>query len=548
MRINLSFIANRMRAIAADWPLLPRSIAIASGHLGIFFAICSLSYLDLPIGLWLAAVLFSALALASPLSGLLLILIAVDFQYLFWFEPSAFYRIIGLLSLVYCFRVLPITLRELSRLSPLWIALLFFITIVFLHLSVNSGYAEILQALGFSFLTAAVFLHARHAVGTPDAIVAIATVCLSGLATSILSFIYLYLPAPGLFLSHSPLYDLRLNDLRLSGALDNPNATAKLAVPGIIALMLLVVSWCRPVGLWLMLLAVSAILVTAAASKSILLSMIVIGLILCGLAARQRLLMLWLATLTGLITIVVVFSIAFFPLVKEHAASFWEVYSEPEMHAEYYAKLAEVPVWSLLRAESRIAVSNDLHLAPKPNSSGRPLSETEIHEMLKNLRVPNSGIQIKGKKGEELRDTGQRLRLLKAGLKVIFLHPWWGIGYKQWPSAMIEVTGFPFGSPHNVLLEVWGSYGVLGAILYLMLIAVAARNFVVIEKTTKDAATLWLNRGIGLFLLALLLHEMVEVATVLAITPYALWAWTALGLQDGLVRRQKAEAARLMAR
>jgi hypothetical protein len=130
--------------------------------------------------------------------------------------------------------------------------------------------------------------------------------------------------------------------------------------------------------------------------------MIVIGLILCGLAARQRLLMLWLATLTGLITIVVVFSIAFFPLVKEHAASFWEVYSEPEMHAEYYAKLAEVPVWSLLRAESRIAVSNDLHLAPKPNSSGRPLSETEIHEMLKNLRVPNSGIQIKGKKGNIL--------------------------------------------------------------------------------------------------------------------------------------------------
>ena len=196
MPVHLSILDSKMRTIAATWPPLPRAVAVASVHIGIFVAVCSISYIGLPTGSWLAAGLLAALAFASPLSGLLFILVAVAFQYLFRFDPSAFYQIAGVLGAAYIVRSLPITFREAQRLSPLWIVLVGFMGIVLLHLSADIGFDKNLQAVGFCFLAATIFLHTRSIAGTPDAMAVIATVCLSGLLASALSFIYLYFRYP----------------------------------------------------------------------------------------------------------------------------------------------------------------------------------------------------------------------------------------------------------------------------------------------------------------------------------------------------------------
>ena len=233
--------------------------------------------------------------------------------------------------------------------------------------------------------------------------------------------------------------------------------------------------------------------------------------------------------------------------MKQYDAAVWREYSEPQLNVEHYAELAQAPFLSVLRKEFRIAVSQEMKVVERPDTGKADASLLAIMPS-NQVRAPAQKSQIvEGPKSSALADTGRRLQLFKSGVEILSNHPWWGIGHKQWAVAMLQITGFPFGSPHNGLLEVWGSYGVLGALLYAALIVVAGRNYLMIERRAHNSISLWLNRGIGLFLFALVLHELVEVATVLAVTPYALWAWMALGLQDGLRRSLKptgTEAAR----
>ena len=190
---------------------------------------------------------------------------------------------------------------------------------------------------------------------------------------------------------------------------------------------------------------------------------------------------------------------SFFPpsslrFLKEHAAAFWQKYSEPSLNAKYYADLAQNLSSDHFGSNSELGVSRESRVIDGQKTS---------------VATPES---------ETLLATGQRLRLLKAGLEIISNHPWWGIGHKEWPTVMQEVTGYPFLSPHNGLLETWGSYGILGALLYIALAIAGARNFAMIEEV-KNPMLLWINRGIGLYLLAVVLHELVEVSTYSAQKP-----------------------------
>ncbi len=593
MTFHVAALNHKIRAIGAEWPPSLRAMALAALHIAVFMAICSISYLRLPMGSTIAGGLLGLLALASPLSGLLFILIAVNFEYLFWFDPSALYRIGLLLSVAYLLRSLPITLPEVRRLSPLWIVLVAFIGVLVLHLYPEVGFGKSFEAIGFCVLAAAIFLHSRHAAGTPDAATIVTTICVSGVVACIFSFAYLYLPAPELFLSHSPLYDLRINDLHLSGAQDSPNAMAKLLVPGIIALMVLALAASMASGIWLVFFVACTVLVAATTSKSTLLALFAVGLMFSLVAAKRHLLIAWSIALIGAFVVALLFTGAVLPILKVHVAEAWQKYSEPQLQPAYYATEAKLPFLTSLRLELRIPVAPATPavegeegpgnpqfarpavaalLAPERNRTiakgpedkasvaprpvlGMPslkvlVSDQESRDVAaadQPVAVPSNADSVPDQKSQfiarpkdgNLAATSQRLWVFEAGLEIISLHPFWGIGYKQWPAAMQPVTGVPFVSPHNGLLELWGSYGVLGGLLYLALIAIAVRNYMVIRKYATDPVSLWLNLGIGLFLLAVLLHEMVEVATVLAVTPYALWGWTALGLQDGMVRQYK---------
>jgi hypothetical protein len=521
----------KIRTLGMGYPLLVRAIAIASLHLTAFIAICTVSYARLPIGSTVAAAVLALLALTSPLSGMLLVLIAVNFQYLFWFDPGALYEIGGLVSVAYILRALPITLHAARQGSWLWFILAAFIGLVLLHLLPLAETDRPIQAVGFLILTATLFLHCRHIAGTLDAAVAVATMCIGGFAACILSFAYLYVPFPELFLSHSPLYDLHLNDLRLSGVQDS-NAIAKLALPGILALMLLTITRSRPIALWILLLVAGSIVLAAAASKSVMLALVPVMLALLVFAIKRRLLIGWTIVAIAMGGSVLLFSVAALPSLKYHAAVFWEKYSEPKIRAAFYGKLAEESYLNRLRSELRIPRAGQVHCRDTGPGGCFPETRGSLSANDVGRRPASDGIAA----------TGQRVLIFKTGLAIVYDHLWWGIGYKHWAGAMEKISGIPFLSPHNGLLEVWGSYGLLGAIVYLALIAVTVRIYVMIKKRVSDPTMLWFNLAVALFLLALLVHEIFEVATVLAVTPYALWAWAALGLQDGILRSADGES------
>jgi O-antigen ligase len=506
-------LKGEVQAATADWSSLPRAFALAGVHLGFFIAICAISYLRLPIGATIGAVILSVVALVSPLSGLALVLIAVLFQYLFWFAPADFCQIAGALSVAYILRTLPASLTEARKFSMLWLLLSLFVVIVLLHLSAAIGLDKNLQAVGFCLLTMTVFLHARKIAGTLDAGVVIASVLLGGFVAAVMSFAYLYVPIPNLFLSHSPLFDLRLGDLRLIGAQDNPNSLARILLPGYIFLMAMLFLRQTPRWVWIALFAIDIILYAATGTKSILLILLPLALIIAILARRRWLLRTSL-TAIGSVAAVIAFTALIAPTLKAHAAKVWQEQSEPQLDAAYYVELAKRPALRALLIEFRLATCEEPRLI-----NGR--------EVFVSCPQASGSNEI----------SAVRVRLLEAGYEVIRAHPWWGIGHKRWPAAMKELMNFPFVSPHNGFLETWGTYGVPGAALYLAVMFFSARNYIRIERRSIDLVRLWLNRSVGLYLLAIFIHELVEVSTILAVTPIALWAWAAIGLQDGMAQQ-----------
>ncbi len=532
---GLSLLDERLRKIAAGWPPLSSAFALASVHIGVFMAVCAISYLRLPMGSSIAAVLFALTALASPMSGLLLVLTAVVFQYLFWFVPDDFYRIIGALSVAYVVRTLPNTLYEARRFSAQWLALAFFIALVFLHLYPPIGVGEVVTAIGFLLLAATIFLQVRNMAGKPEIAAVIATVCLSGFIAGVMGFIYIYLPVPQLFLSHSPLNELQLIDMRLIGAQDNPNGMAARLLPASVIVPLMMFLRRKPRSLWIVLFAMGAVLIAATATKSLMLALMVIGLILAYAAAKQNFLMKWSATLFAGVAVVVFFLAGVLPSLQARSADFWKQYSEPTLNTAYYHYLAK------RSSSSWRSVTNLLGTLGREFRVGRVPQEPRF--VLGKAGREVIYTPIPGARKDDLTQrliaSGERTRLLKTGLQVIADHPWWGVGHKGWPVVMERRLGFPFLSPHNGFIETWGAYGILGALLYLAIIIFAARNYWAIEKRENDPSLLWLNRGIAFYLLATLLREMVDVSSVLAVTPIALWGWAALGLQDGMARQYR---------
>jgi hypothetical protein len=131
---------------------------------------------------------------------------------------------------------------------------------------------------------------------------------------------------------------------------------------------------------------------------------------------------------------------------------------------------------------------------------------------------------------------GQRDITWRGGLNVVIAHWAWGIGGPgEWQKHMQKLTGYPFDSPHNSVLEVIGGYGILGGVLYFIVIGVFIRNYLLLKNLVTEQWQILANEWVFLCAAAVFVIEMVDVLTVFGMTIHAIWLWVIVGLQTGLV-------------
>jgi len=321
-----------------------------------------------------------------------------------------------------------------------------------------------------------------------------------GAAIAILSALYLYIPMPAL------VGDVFIHTevLRLVGIQDDANSIARWILPAAMA-ALIAANAKRPIPtlLWVMLWGMALL---ATASKSGLIWFAVALLALPFFTKR------WKEMAASLLAVglgaVLWFGVIEHPL-KRHAATSWyesglsndgavtvayDLYTKTK---PYYARLDKYAPKSIFgnfitslrirtTSEPIVIDANPETPPPRPRLILPPAGEPNKKAFVTNRDwskihdAPKKDVQSKLAKTEAVKaeqeelgilETGDRRRLWLAGIHIFGSHPWWGIGAMGWPAEMIKEVRFPYSSPHNGFLQVSGSYGLLGALLYLAAIA-----------------------------------------------------------------------------
>jgi len=155
--------------------------------------------------------------------------------------------------------------------------------------------------------------------------------------------------------------------------------------------------------------------------------------------------------------------------------------------------------------------------ADKPTEQEPPKSE-----LYRN--VPGRIVYAKRDCGWEC--TGQRDRLWGTGLAIVGEHWLLGIGPHRWVPEYQARLGFPFDAPHDIVLELWGGYGLVGIALYVALLVLLVRQLVRSVAVPVAAPAFILVSTTALYIVAMLIAELVDPAKFLAMTPHAIWLWT----------------------
>ena len=482
------------------------------------------------IMVWLAA-----LILWSPGIGFCLMLFVVPIQNLFALDSTHFGRI-RTISLAFLF-VSVLThkeyIKESFKLPVIWL-IAGFVSLAVLHSLQNNIDPKdiILTALYLSSL-GLVYLISLHlsttSVGVKLIGIAIAS---SAIFCAVITFLFLFVPIPNVIAYHG-----ELDNLRLAGVQDNPNAMAKFLA---VALMIMIANASlnpKP-PIWLMIIVTACgVLLAATGTKSAILGITIALLGATLIGNRKHIFLKHLAMTLSLATFAYfawVFAIA--PIANYHAAMQWV--ARKEYNLNYYIK-------NNPRNLMGVETSN---IKPT-NSSIVPYKlEKLLHNKIQDVRntarldqqykmdFKNGKITYTSRQASLL-TIGQRDRTLKGGLEIIKRHWLWGIGNaERWQVNMQELIGYPFDSPHNSILEVWGSYGIAGLVMYIIMIYFFIRNFIHLRNgnlvSWQAVANEWTFMAGATFLGI----ELIDTLTLFAQTIHSITLWSILGAQQGIVK------------
>jgi len=411
---------------------------------------------------------------------------AVPYSYLFTLPPTSTSLIVGLglLGTALCAAPQILTSIRILRVSSYGVILLAFAVLVFLHLT--PPWLLAIQGAGFLGCLVALFVAVRSRFALNEQwLQRTAWSITVGIAVAaILSAIFAYVPLPVLAMQHPPT-----DNLRLSGIFDEANAGGRYLM--IAFLFFFLKTWFWP------LLVISAAL-AATGSKGALIAtfcMAAFVIVAEGTVRWRR-----LTHLLGSIVVIGGWLLFVQPPLEQHAEAAWMRIATDQGATETSPRASQANGFA---DELRIGTSSRM--------------------------VEQGGVVVYQQRPYSLWHTGQRDLLWSAGIATIKDHPLWGIGYKKWKAELKRRLDYPFSSPHNGALEITGAYGLIGALLYVALVALFLRNTVrVLRHSEPDFGLLWATAAAG----GMLLFELVDVSTSLAVTLPAVLFWAFLAIQE----------------
>jgi hypothetical protein len=526
------------------------------------------------LGVWPSVALVVATTAISPAYGLGLGIFIAPIQQFVTFGPWELHLLHGI-----CWSFIAVRLAMLCRFrdfgglnklarSPVALFIAFFMLLVIIHNGNSFLSRYFLLDVGFAgtiFLIVAAIILADKLPAHLTVIV-VTAIMVAGFFSIAFDSILNYVPVPDL---GPPASVMPPDKLRLAGLHSNPNATAKfiLAMQAIVGAALIQRDAARMdrkrVWTWLLYCAVSLALV-ATATKSALAAfpLALIALAVVSLSkdswnrfrpwASIKLIGAGAAKAIGsFVLIFAVWAVVIAPTVKQHAAIEW-------LNSGKAGSRSDLLVLAGPGAQASVTASAGGQ--SRPPMPGRSLADIFSQE----LRIGQSSqLRAEGVAGD-LADpfksvpkgetwvnrecgigcTGQRDLLWTAGWQTVKDNWLWGIGYGSWKKALFDKLSFPFDSPHSGFLELWGEFGLVGAVMYIAFALLVARR-------ARDAGLVQVAGGqkpfivaCSLFAISILATELFEGTKFFAMSPHAIWIWTLLALQERVLDEAQAQRPR----
>jgi hypothetical protein len=515
------------------------------------------------LGVWPSVALVVVTTAISPAYGLGLGIFIAPIQQFVTFGPEEVHLLHGI-----CWSFIAVRLATLCRFrdfgglnkiarSPVVMFIAFFMLLVIIHNGNSFLSRYFLLDVGFAatilLIAAAIILADKLPVHLTTIVVT--AIMAAGFFSIAFDVILNYVPVPDL---GPPASVMPPDKLRLAGLHSNPNATAKfiLAMQAIVGAAL--IQWDaarmdrKRVWTWLLYCAVTLALVATATKSAIAaFPMALIGLAVLSISTNIwnpsrpwtsiRLIGTGAAKAIGLFVLVfAVWAGVIAPVVKRHAAIEW-------LNSGKAGSRSDLVV--LAGPDAQISGTAPAGGQGRPPMPARNLADVFSQE----LRIGQSSqLRAEGVAGDDLADpfkstpkgetwvnrecgiacTGQRDLLWRAGWETIRDNWLWGIGYGSWKKTLFDKLRFPFDSPHSGFLELWGEFGLVGAVMYISLalfIAVRARRAALVPANGGQKPFIV---ACSLFAISILVAELFEGTKFFAMSPHAIWIWTLLALQE----------------
>jgi O-Antigen ligase len=514
------------------------------------------------LGVWPSVALVLATTAISPAYGLGLGIFIAPIQQFVTFGPAEIHLLHGICWSFIGIRMATLCsfrdfsgLRKIAR-SPVGLFIAFFMLLVIIHNGNSFLSKYFLLDVGFAatiFLIAAAIIMADKLPAHLPTIV-VTAILAAGFFSIAFDAILNYVPISEL---GPPAAEMPPDKLRLGGLHSNPNATAKfiLAMQAIVGAALFQRGAARMdrkrAGTWLLYCVVTlALAATASKSAIVAFPLALIGLAVLSISkdTSNRLqpgislksIGAGAAKVIGLFVLVLaIWAVVIAPTVKRRAAIEWlnsgkagsrsdlvvlagpgapvsgaaaaGGQSRPPMPARNLA--------DIFSQELRIGQSSQLRAEGVAGDLSDPFKSTPKGETWVNR---DCGIAC----------TGQRDLLWAAGWQTVRDNWLWGIGYGSWKKELFDKLRFPFDSPHSGFLELWGEFGVAGAVIYIALaifIAVRARRVALFPVNSEQKPFIV---ACSLFAISILVTELFEGTKFFAMSPHAIWIWALLALQE----------------
>jgi len=525
-------------------------------------AVMTVSQFVTLLGVWPSMALVVATTAISPAHGLGLGIFIAPIQQFVTFGPGELHLLHGI-----CWSFIAVRLATLCRFrdfgglnrlarSPIGMFIAFFMFLVIIHNGNSFSSRYFLLDIGFAgiiFLIVAAIILAER-LPAHLTIVVVTAIMAAGFFSIAFDAIFTYVPVPDL---GPPASVMPPDKLRLAGLHSNPNATAKfiLAMLAIVSAALIQRDAARMdrkrAWTWLLYCAVSLAL-AATATKSALAAFLLalVGLAILSISsdswnrfhpwASIKLIGAGAAKAVGCFVLVfAVWTAIIAPPLKQRAAIEW-------LNSGKAGNRSDLVV--LAARDARISLTAPAGGQRRPPMPARSLTDVFSQE----LRIGQSSqLRAEGVVGD-LADpfksvpknetwvnrecgiacTGQRDLLWTAGWHTVKENWLWGIGYGSWKKALFDKLNFPFDSPHSGFLELWGEFGVVGAVMYIafaLLIAARARRAALMPDNGGQKSFVV---ACSLFALSILATELFEGTKFFAMSPHAIWIWTLLALQE----------------